>query len=340
MMMFVLLPVLTGWGVSSASGTAPTVSGSGTSGSSGGTTGASGGTGTLPPPTTILFEQPQSSGIAGHFVVPMATHTPPPKGTFALVLWQPNPFQASGGLVPTVWDAGSRTGFTPADVTVAQLGFRNVSGTSTVQSEGDVVGAYINSADLPKSTVDQKMMITPQYIFPAGNQPMPFASARGLLSGALELQVPTASGSDAYVLADFLFLDSNGVRISLGVKLFRNGGSGTSPLIGTGYALGSKTYMLNFPLGLNQSYVTRASGSAAQTTATWSGWRYFEWSISEAQFVSALKDLTAQFPGHVISTDPAQYVLAEVHLNAEFHTQGKPAGLGWSMRGLKVWTTP
>ena len=85
--------------------------------------------------------------------------------------------------------------------------------------------------------------------------------------------------------------------------------------------------------------VTAAADSATATDTPWFGWRHFQWSISDAQFVSALQHLAAAYPGIVISTDPANYVLAEVHLNAEFHDQGKAAALGWSMRGLKVWTT-
>jgi hypothetical protein len=97
--------------------------------------------------------------------------------------------------------------------------------------------------------------------------------------------------------------------------------------------------MLNSPLGLDQTFVTQVQGSASWTGVPWLGWQHFEWSISQAQFVAALNYLVAQYPGKVQSTDPTQYILAEVHLNAEFHFQPAPAELGWSMRGWKVWTT-
>ena len=279
------------------------------------------------------------SGIAGNLAVPLAaTPTPVPVGTFTLVLWQPNRFQASGLLVATGWDAGTQTGFTPANPSTAQLGFQDLSGTSTAQMEGDTVGAYINSQDLPPSTTDQKMMITPQFDFAPGSQPMPFANSQSTLHGSLDLQIPTAVGADVYVNEDLLFKDPSGVRISIAVETFRNGGANAAA--GSGYDSPSNTYYLNSPLGLDQRFVTQASDSAAATGTPWSGWRHFDWSISEAQFVSALQNLTAANPGVVISTDPTQYVLAEVHLNAEFHTQGQPAELGWSMRGLQVWTTP
>jgi hypothetical protein len=316
-----------------ASTTTASAGNSSTSSSSGSGTSGSAGT------TTVLFEQPEMGGIAGNFFVPFAVHKSPPTGAFSLILWQPNRFQSNGQLVATAWDAGGLTGFTPSLPASAQLGFQNRAGTSTAQMEGGTVGAYINSADLPPSTADQTMMITPQFIFPSGNQPMPFAHSQGSLSGSMDLQVPVAVGSDAYILADLLFESASGVRISYGIKIFRNGGGGNA-VVGFAYASDSNTYQVNSPIGSDGRFVTPAAGGASAASTPWSGWRHFAWSISQAQFVSALQELTKQFPGKVTVTDPAQYVLAEVHLNAEFHTQGKPAQLGWSMRGLTLWTTP
>lgn len=315
-----------------ATGVTPTASSS---------TGTSSGTTTTTATTTtqtILFEQPLVSGAGGNLVVPPATHTPPPKGVFSMVLWQPDRYTTNGLPVVTGWNAGSRTGFTPAAQLSAQLGFQHQSGTTTGQMEGETVGAYLNSQDLPPSTTDQKMMITPQFIFLAGSQPMPFASPQGVLHGALDLQVPTAEGPLAYVVCDLLFKDPSGVRISIGTKLFSNGGVGKAA--GSGYDVPSNTYMLNSPLGVDQHYITKAANSATATGTPWSGFRHFEWSMSEAQFVSALQYLTATYPGKVTSTDPAHYVLAEIHLNAEFHTRGQAAQLGWSMNGMKLWTAP
>jgi hypothetical protein len=75
------------------------------------------------------------------------------------------------------------------------------------------------------------------------------------------------------------------------------------------------------------------------TGTPWTGWRHFQWTIDQAQFVAALKYLAAKYPGKITSTDPTQYVLVQVHLNAEFHYSPTPAELGWSMRGLNVWVS-
>ena len=290
------------------------------------------------PGSTVLFQQPQESGIAGQFFVPLATHTSPRTGMFELILWQPNPDTADGGARADRWDAGSETGFTPTSPLTAQLGFQDQAGTSTAQMEGGTVGAYINSANLPGSPAGQTMMITPQFLFSPGTEPVPFSSRNSVLASSMDLQIPTAAGNDTYVVADFLFEDPNGVRVSIGAKIFGNGE--TNPVVGSGYDAPSHTYLLNSPLEGAQQFVTQVAGSASTTGTPWAGWRHYEWSVSQAQFVAAINYLAAQYPGKVTTTDPTMYVLAEVHLNAEFHFQPDPAELGWSMTGWKVSLAP
>lgn len=310
-------------------------------------TSAAAGTGTV----TTLFEQPQASSITGNLVVPLADNSAPPTGTFELVLWQTDSFTTNGELVPTAWNASSQTGFAPSNPISDQLGFQNTPGTSTAQMDGVTVGAYINSKDLPSSPLDpggvgggcghsgtnpptQKMMITPQYTWSAGTQPFPFATSTAVLSGSMDLQVPTASG-EAYVVEDLLFEDPNGVRVSYGIKLFANGT--TSPVIGCGHDDASNSYTLNSPLGINEEFVSKAASSASDTGVPWQGWQHFEWSINQGQFTAALQFLATQFPGQVQDVDPTQYLLAQEHLNAEINFLPGPAELGWSMSGLKIW---
>jgi hypothetical protein len=288
--------------------------------------------------TTDLFDQPLESGIANNLFVAHVTKAGMPKGTFDLVLLQPNPYTSTGYLVPTSWDAGSKTGFVPTSPSIAQLGFRNQVGTSTAQMEGDTVGAYLNSKDLPTTLSNQLMMISPQYIFPSGTTPVPFASSGSVLNGEMDLQIPTAVGKKTYVSADLSFLDANGVRISYSVNLFHNGITGSLP-ISTNFNAAENIYILGAPLEAGQQFLSLVQGSASVTGAPWVGWRHFQWTIDRAQFVAALKYLVAKFPGKITSTDPTQYVLVEVHLNAEFKYSPAPAELGWSMRGLKLWVS-
>jgi hypothetical protein len=318
--------------------------GGGGGGASSPSTGTSGGTG-----TTTLLEQPQASSIAGNVVVPLASNSSPPTGTFKLILWQPDPFTSNGEPIPSTWSASSQTGFAPANPVSDQLGFQDQAGTSTAQMDGDTVGAYINSKDVPNSPVipgggeggcgqstsspTQKMMITPQYTWSSGTGSFPFASATAVLSGAMDLQIPIASG-EAYVVQDLLFEDPNGVRVSYGIKLFANGV--TNPIVGCGLDAPSKSYTLNSPLGIDERFVSKAASSMSDTGVPWLGWQHVEWSITQSQFNAALQFLAMQFPGQVQDTDPAQYTLAQEHLNAELNFYPAPAELGWSMSGLKI----
>jgi hypothetical protein len=136
------------------------------------------------------------------------------------------------------------------------------------------------------------------------------------------------------VVADFLFKDPNGVRVSMGAKIFSNGK--TNSVVGSSYDAPSNTYQLNSPLEGDQQYIAQTPGSASTTGTPWLGWRHFGWSMSQPQFAAAIAYLIEQYPGKVTTSDPAAYVLAEVHLNAEFHFQPEPAELGWSMTGWTI----
>ena len=154
---------------------------------------------------------------------PLANHTAAPTGVFELVLWQPNPFARTALLVPTTWDAGSQTGFVPPSPSDHATRLpKPERGTTTAQMDGDTVGAYLNSADLPGSPDGpENDDHSPVHLSARGSEPVPFASSTSTLNAAMDLQVPTATGSDTYVVAyDLLFKDPNGLRVSFGVKIF------------------------------------------------------------------------------------------------------------------------
>jgi hypothetical protein len=287
--------------------------------------------------TTVLFEQPTEGGIANNIYVAHASKGGMPSGSFDMIFEQPDQFTSTGKPVATGWNAGSQTGFTPGNPSAAQLGFRNSAGTSTAQMEGGVVGAYLNSADLPTVTT-RLFMIAPQYRFIPGTEPVPFGSSASVLHGEMDLQIPMAVGKDTYVSADFLFLDPNGTRISFGFKAFQNGVRGTT-VFGSLYDVSEKVYILNSPIAPGQEFVSMTAGSTLAGGATWKGWRHFQWSVNRAQFAAALKYLEAKYPGKFTSSDPSAYVFSEVHLNAEFMYSPAPAELGWSMKNMKVWIT-
>jgi hypothetical protein len=296
-----------------------------------GSTGASAG---------LLIKQPLVDGITGRLLQPHLTRVQPPEGDMHLLLWQANPHLADGTLVPTKWAAGSKTGFFPsAPLEKKQLGFEDRDGSSTAQWDQDTIGVYLNSRDLPGETHKQKMMVTPQYRFPKGQEPQPFVRTGGALHASLDLQVPTAvdehtRGSDTYVSVIFLFKDTQGTLISYGVVLFHNGVPHLR--VSSNFDTDTGSFIISSPLGEDEQFVTKAQGSYSRMGHPWRGWQHYEFSIDEKDFANATRFLSDKYSGAVHSAAPKDYFLAAVHLNAELHFQTAPSELGWSMRNFEV----
>jgi hypothetical protein len=70
----------------------------------------------------------------------------------------------------------------------------------------------------------------------------------------MDLQIPTAAGKDNYVIADLLFEDPDGLRISYGVGIYSK--ESTHQNLEARYDAPSNSYLLNAPLGTDQRFVT------------------------------------------------------------------------------------
>jgi len=81
---------------------------------------------------------------------------------------------------------------------------------------------------------------------------------------------------------------------------------------------------------------SKARGSESKMYAPWRGWRHFEYTVNRGNFADALRYLKEQYPDSLKSTNPDDYMLLQVHLNAEIQYRSAPAELGWSMRGLTL----
>lgn len=290
-----------------------------------------------PQATTMIFQQPTLTGIADNWYVANVSTGGLPQGVFTLVAWNPNIHDKSGEYVASTWDAAADTGFTPSNLSEAQLSMQNKTGSTTAQIEGNIVGAYINAKDLKAPAVNQQMMISPQYIFPVGQQPKIYTGTTSVLSSSMQLQIPVASGGDTFASVDLLFVDPNGVRLSFAVKLFDYGHLPNQ--LGTNFDTATDTFLFNCPLGGEPDYITQSPGSANGTGTPWVGWQTFAWSISESQFAAAIKYMQTQYPGQIPTTNPRKWVLDEIHLNAQFTVLETPTVLGWSMSGWQVSVT-
>lgn len=309
--------------------------------------------------STVLFEQAAVDDLARSFLVPLADPlhpVSPPTDQFALVLWQPNPKRSDGALVPTSWAAGDKTGFYPTPPLEHQLGFEDRQGTTTVQAQGGIVGAYLNAQEVAPETDSGKLMIAPQFRWSDASAARPFADHAEALSVSLELQVPTASdahrpGSLAFVVANLEFEDQvSGTKLSYGSELFSQGiGRGRPPQAVeqfSGYADSSGTYIaydapsrsigVAAPDDDGSPVLLPAPGSDHFTRAPWRGWRTFSYAITGRNFSYALDRVRERYPNAHASQDPADYRLTMFHLNAEIQHGGGPVELGWSMKNARV----
>jgi centrosomal CEP192-like protein len=305
-----------------------------------------------------LLTLPSETGIGGNMWVHGATGTAngnsggnPANGVLALISEQSNPDTGSGLFQPNTWTAGSKTGFSPGSPSTTQLAYAatGTSPTTTAQWQGNEVGVYLQSVDfgtcVPVSgQPDCKMMITPQINWAAQAA---FVDAAGVMYGSMNLQIPTASGSDVYADMDHIFVGPGGVRVTINASIFH---LGATAALGCNYDTPTNTFILNVPLGLaaGAPYMTTTAG--AFSGSTWSGLTTFSWSVSYAQFKAALTLFQSAagicagnpaFPSGASYLDPTQYVLSNSHLNAEFHwSTGNNATLGWSMSGWSLSMNP
>jgi hypothetical protein len=292
----------------------------------------------------VLFEQIALDDLARTFLVPAADPrhpNPPPADELVLVLWQPNPKRPDGTLVPTSWAAGDKTGFYPTPPVEHQRGFEDRYGTTTVQAQGGVVGAYLNAQELSPATDHGKLMITPAFRWSDASAARPFSDPAQTLLVSLELQVPTASdahrpGSSAYVVPSLEFTDRvSGTKLSYGSYLFSNGiASGNK--VDIAFDAPSRSITVGAPDDDGSPLLLRMPGSDQFTGTPWSGWRTFSYAITRRAFAFALDQVRKRYPKANASPDPADYRLTMFHLNAEVQHGEGPAELGWSMRNARI----
>lgn len=290
----------------------------------------------------VIFEQPRLDEAAPHAYVV----SKPRKGSFYLVLWQKNPHEHDGRLIPVTWRVGDKTGFYPSrPLERHQLGMRNIFSSTALQIEGDTVGAYLNSADLGRAIdgKESKEMVAPAYEFPALMQQALLAGDNSAFACSLQLQVPTASDhggpkSRAYVNLNLLFAKNNGnVRLSFNGGLFANGRGDYSERLG--YDPVTRNVLVLTPILPTSKWSAYNVDSEIRQSLPWRGWKTFQFRLTRETFASALKAAKDKHPEISWGSDPAEWKLVQIHLNAEIHYETGAAELGWSMRLLKCVTS-
>jgi hypothetical protein len=305
------------------------------------------------PKSRILFEQPSLSAIAGNFHVPISEHGMPKAQPFNLILWQPNPNRADGELVPTAAPLGDKTGFFPSvPLTRYQLAYTGKPNSTGVQAQGDTVGVYLNSADLPDGSDKgmNKMMITPEYALPADTHFRPFADTGARIVYHFDLQIPTAvsankPGNFVYAVQYLVFADrTSKTKLTFEVALFHHAPTNPPPPAAKrlqetevgAFDEPSQTFQVGNPLSPLSRLNTPLPGSTLYGTQPWTGWRPYAFAITRENFAAGLAALAAQGSGFHGSANPADWELQHLHLNAELKFGTGPAQMGWSMRRERI----
>lgn len=287
-----------------------------------------------------LFTMPLELPLNSELFNPLASKVPEPvgEGRFAAVIWEPNPFRPDGKLVPSDWPAGEKTGLigTPR----YQYSYSNSPESTTVQYLDGAFGAYLNSRELEPNKPYHKLMIAPFYRWGIRSGIEPFSSGARGVHASFKMQVPYATdsrrrGSAAYILVDFEFIDKHtGTKISYGCSVFFNGAAGWPGEIN--FDGPSSSWMINTPIKRSATAFQLDPDSNEFVGEPWRGWRTFGFVIDRNSFESQLKRLQSSRPIARVSSDPADYVLSQVHVNAELNFSTGPATLGWSIRDLTV----
>jgi hypothetical protein len=277
---------------------------------------------------TTLLQQATVTGIAGNLFVAGARGAGgghPPNGTFALVSDQTNPLTSSGLFQVNTWDPSALTGFKANNPSGSQLAYAATGPTTIAQYEGNTLGVYLQSADLPSG--DQ--MIAAQTFYAGLNL---FTSSSVVLNESMTLQVPTSNGATPFIAVKHFFAGvgpSAGHNFDIAVLLFHNGASSPAPDV----SFDNKTsaWVNEVALGDARSapYLTTITG--AFTGTPYMGFVPLSWSISQAQVIAAIENINST-QDLSWSTDPTQYQITNIHVNAEIRGLPNSDTLGWSMK--------
>jgi hypothetical protein len=267
----------------------------------------------------------------------------------------------------TNWNVGDFSGSaTPAPFTNYQRGLSGYGGTSVamfdqVQSNGSiepVFSSMLNGWDFP---YNKDLPLSGSYLtywFSENGQDMDQRPFRNGPSSTLyyssSIQVPTAyveSGGQSQLAMGLTFVD----RITGMYFWFMPAVFITTPSYvvkeDTVVDPGTNAYMLGTYIGAGSSYLTPSVGSSTSTSSTWTGWRWYGYSISNTQMQAAINKINneiskkCQIPScPLFSTDPANYRIGTMFTGSEvtrpeLGNPGRRALIGFSSRGQWLYST-
>lgn len=293
------------------------------------------------PGETVLFAQGQA---------PAAIRSLAAGGNaagFGVVLWSHT--GAAYPITPVAWDTAAGTGL-QADPDGAMMAVSPALPGSTmaqVSRDGSLVGVVIDSNDLLAggSVPYGPLALTP--VWTPAAPPVPFSgpAAQGLLLRA-DLEVPyvlaprggTGASVSQIVLYFALHDNAGGRDLSYGQTVFDSRGT-SSPYFGIDNgAGGTGSVVVTAPAGAASPYDVVVPGAAGFQAVPWSGFRTFAFLVTPGTLLGAVNAANRRDPGARLSTNPADYSISNVSVDAEIAYFGQRNILAYAVRNFTVST--
>ncbi|WP_152621998.1 hypothetical protein [Archangium violaceum] len=299
-------------------------------------------------------------GISGHAFANENLGLPPmptgPANTAYWSVWGQTDAAVSQSIVG--WNLGDFTGATvPGPLLNYQVGYDPASyGGSAVEihTETDgtttypVFGAMMNTWNYQRH-IDPYDLAAAQvkYRWPPSEDKRPWAHGNtSVFHFSFQLQVPSVyvtPGARAYIGPVFTVDDMSqpGRYFWINLNVLDNTGDPNHPGVtveSISWDLGTGTAQVGSYLGNGTQYVTKASSSYSSTTVPWTGWRWYGFSVSYAQLQQMINDVNQKFPDSNFSTNPGDYRIGMLMIDAEIAWPLGNAYLGYSTYGISAYS--
>lgn len=242
------------------------------------------------------------------------------------------------------WNVGDFSGVvSPSPVGSYQLGINNSAyGSSAVQMTDTAVGAQVNTFTIPGGSSYNNNLANAQvqYKWDAADNLTPWAYTTSNFNFSFYLEVPNSyftGGAVGYVVSSILVTDQNNHSLWIQASAYDNRGVGSSGIHEyIGFDSGTDTAFADSFYDPNKTtrYLSESANSNSSTGSTWSGLRWYGYSINRTQLLNAVNDANSKY-GIGLSTNPANYTLRFISIQDEI---AWPTGNGWLPFGAdQIW---
>jgi hypothetical protein len=242
------------------------------------------------------------------------------------------------------WNVGDFSGVvSPSPVGSYQLGINNSAyGSAAVQMTDTAVGAQVNTFTIPGGSSYNNNLANAQvqYKWSAADNLTPWAYSTSNFNFSFYLEVPSSyftGGAVGYVMSSILVSDENNHSLWIQASAYDVRGVGSSGIHEyIGFDPGTDTAFADSFYDPNKTtrYLSESANSNSSTGSTWSGLRWYGYSINRTQLLNAINDANSKY-GIGLSTNPANYTLRFISIQDEI---AWPSGNGWLPFGAdQIW---